>query len=98
MKMAKKISTTQNWEEYYDQADILNELLEEPVHFSLDDQLQKEILSGKRARRLKNVTIKIDPLQVQMIRKMAVTKSMPYQTLIRHWLSEKLKSELNLTR
>jgi len=64
--------------------------LEEPVHFSLDDQLQKEILFGKRARRLKNVTIKIDPLQMQMIRKMAVTKSMPYQTLIRHWLSEKI--------
>jgi predicted DNA binding CopG/RHH family protein len=97
MKMTKRKTTTQDWEEFYDQADILNELLEEPVHFSLDDQLHKEILSGKRARRLKNVTIKIDPLQVQMIRKMAVTKSMPYQTLIRHWLSEKIKSELNLS-
>ena len=94
--MALKKSTIKDWQEYYDQTDILNELLQEPVHFSLDDQIQKEILSGKRARRLKNLTIKMDPLQIQMIRKMAVTKSIPYQTLIRHWLSEKIKGELNL--
>ncbi len=96
--MASKKTTIKDWPKYYDQADILNELLEEPVHFSLDDQIQKEILSGKRARRLKNLTIKMDPLQIQMIRKMAVTKSIPYQTLIRHWLSEKIKGELNLSR
>jgi predicted DNA binding CopG/RHH family protein len=96
--VARKKSTIKDWPEYYDQSDILNELIEEPVHFSLDDQIQKEILSGKRARRLKNLTIKMDPLQIQMIRKMAVTKSIPYQTLIRHWLSEKIKGELNLSR
>jgi predicted DNA binding CopG/RHH family protein len=95
--MALKKAASKDWPEYYDQADILNELLDEPVHFSLDDQLQKEILSGKRARRLKNLTIKMDPLQIQMIRKMAVTKSIPYQTLIRLWLSEKIKGELKLT-
>jgi predicted DNA binding CopG/RHH family protein len=94
--MASKKPTIKDWPKYYDQANILNELLDEPVHFSLDDQLQKEILSGKRARRLKNLTIKMDPLQIQMIRKMAVTKSIPYQTLIRLWLSEKIKGELNL--
>jgi len=96
--VGQKKPETKDWSEYYDQVDILDELLEEPVHFSLDDQLQKEILSGKRVRRLKNLTIKMDPLQVQMIRKMAVTKSIPYQTLIRHWLSEKIKSELNLAQ
>jgi predicted DNA binding CopG/RHH family protein len=94
--VAQKKPTIKDWPAYYDQSDILNELLEEPVHFSLDDQIQKEILSGKRARRLKNLTIKMDPLQIQMIRKMAVTKSIPYQTLIRLWLSEKIKGELNL--
>jgi hypothetical protein len=96
--LSNKQATSKDWPEYYDRADILNELIEEPVHFSLDDQLQKEILFGKRARRLKNLTIKVDPLQIQMIRKMAVTKSIPYQTLIRLWLSEKIKGELNLAR
>ena len=94
--MPTKKTTNKDWAGYYDGADILSELLEEPVHFSLDDQLQKEILSGKRARRLRNLTIKMDPLQIQMIRKMAIMKSIPYQTLIRQWLSEKIKGELNL--
>jgi hypothetical protein len=90
-----KKANIKDWGEYYDRTDIFNELLEEPVHFSLDDQLQKEILSGKRTRRLKNLTIKMDPLQIQMIRKMAIMRSIPYQTLIRQWLSEKIKGELN---
>ena len=94
--MEKKKATVKDWVDYYDRTDILKELLEEPVHFSLDDQLQKEILSGRRARRLKNLTIKMDPLQIQMIRKMAIMRSIPYQTLIRQWLSEKIKGELKL--
>jgi hypothetical protein len=93
--LPKKKATIKDWDDYYDQTDIFNELLEEPVHFSLDDQLQKEILSGKRTRRLKNLTLKMDPLQIQMIRKMAIMKSIPYQTLIRQWISEKIKGELN---
>jgi predicted DNA binding CopG/RHH family protein len=83
---------------YYDQVNILDELLEEPVEFSLGERLRRDILSKKRKRRLQNITIKIDPLQVQAIRKLATTKSIPYQTLIRHWLSEEIKKELNLPK
>jgi len=36
-------------------------------------------------------------IPILMIRKLATTKSLPYQTLIRHWLSEKIKSELDAT-
>ena len=93
--MGKTKSRIENWADYYDRSDILGELLEEPVHFSLDPELQKEILAGSRAKKLKNITIKMDPIQIQMIRKLATTKSLPYQTLIRHWISEKIKSELN---
>ena len=93
--MGKTKSRIENWADYYDRSDILGELLEEPVHFSLDPELQKEILAGSRAKKLKNITIKMDPIPIQMIRKLATTKSLPYQTLIRHWLSEKIKSELN---
>ena len=93
--MGKTKSRIENWADYYDRSDILGELLEEPVHFSLDPEIQKEILAGSRAKKLKNITIKMDPIQIQMIRKLATTKSLPYQTLIRHWLSEKIKSELN---
>ena len=86
------------WADYYDQVNILDELLEEPAEFSLGERLRRNILSKKRKRRLQNITIKIDPLQVQAIRKLATTKSVPYQTLIRHWLSEEIKKELNLSK
>jgi predicted DNA binding CopG/RHH family protein len=86
------------WADYYDQINILDELLEESAEFSVGERLRRDILSKKRKRKLQNITIKIDPLQVQAIRKLATTKSIPYQTLIRHWLSEEIKKELNLSR
>jgi predicted DNA binding CopG/RHH family protein len=86
------------WADYCDQVNILDDLLEEPVEFSLGERLRRDILSKKRKRRLQNITIKIDPLQVQAMRKLATTKSVPYQTLIRHWLSEEIKKELNLLK
>jgi predicted DNA binding CopG/RHH family protein len=66
--------------------------------FSLDDQLLRDILNKKRKRKLQNVTIKMDPLQVNTIRKLATIKSMPYQTLMRHWISDKIRQELNLAK
>jgi len=35
-------------------------------------------------------------LQIQAIKKVATMKSIPYQTLIRHWLSENLRKELHI--
>ena len=46
---------------------------------------------------LKDVTLKMDPLQIVTIRKLATTKSIPYQTLIRHWLADKTRKELSLS-
>ncbi len=84
------------WAGYYDEVDILDELIEKPVEFNVGEKLRRDILSKKRKRKLQNVTIKIDPLQIKEIRKLATTKSIPYQTLIRHWLSQEIKKELNL--
>ena len=86
------------WADFYDQVNILDELLEEPMKFRLGEGLRRDILSKKRKRKLQNITIKMDPLQVKAIRKLATTKSIPYQTLIRHWLSEEIKKELNLSK
>jgi predicted DNA binding CopG/RHH family protein len=93
--MKKEKNIAKDWSEYYDQRNILDELLEDPVEFSLDDQLLQDILSRKRKRKLQNITIKMDPLQVSTIRKLATIKSIPYQTLIRHWLSDQIRKELN---
>ena len=96
--MKKKKGKEKDWAEYYDRADILDELLEDPVEFSLDDQLLRDVIDKKRKRKLQNVTIKMDPLQVNTIRKLATIKSMPYQTLVRHWISDKIRQELNLEK
>jgi predicted DNA binding CopG/RHH family protein len=93
--MGKKLQK-KDWAEYYDEKDILDELVTESIEFSLDEVLLKEIFSKDRKRKLQNVTIKIDPLHLRAIRKLATAKSIPYQTLVRHWLSEQIKKELNL--
>jgi predicted DNA binding CopG/RHH family protein len=96
--MKKENQKLNNWIDYYERVDILSELSEDPVELMLDNKLRQDILSKKRRRRLQNVTIKMDPLQIQAIRKLATTKSIPYQTLIRHWLSEEIKKELKLNK
>ena len=93
--MKKEIRTSKNWMEYYENCDLLNEIIDAPADVSLTDDLRHDILSGKRKRKLKNVTIKIDPLQVMAIKKLSAMKSIPYQTLIRHWLAESIKQEMN---
>jgi predicted DNA binding CopG/RHH family protein len=96
MKKGKR--KDKEWADYYEQRDLLEELVEDPVEFSLNDELLRDILEKKRKRKLQNVTIKMDPLQVHTIRKLATIKSIPYQTLLRHWLSDKIRQELNLVK
>jgi hypothetical protein len=81
---------------YYDKRGVIDEIVDEPIEVSLETGLRMDILSGKRKRRLKNISIKIDPLQIQAIKKVATMKSVPYQTLIRLWLSENIKRELHI--
>ena len=95
--MKKDKQKIEKWAEFYDRGSILDQIMEEPVEFSIDRKLQKDILAKKRKRKLQNVTIKMDPLQIVTIRKLATMKSIPYQTLIRHWLSDKIRKELSIS-
>ena len=54
----KKTNHRKDWRKYYEEAHILDEVLDEPTDLVLDESLREEILSGKRKRNLKNVTIK----------------------------------------
>ena len=82
--------------QYYDKHRILKEIVDEPMEMGLRTELRRSILLGKRKKKLKNISIKVDPLQIQAIKKVAAMKSMPYQILIRHWLSQNLKEELHI--
>jgi predicted DNA binding CopG/RHH family protein len=93
--MNKQNPKLKNLTRYYDDRNILDEITDESVDLILDGHLRDDILSGKRKRKLKNVTIKIDPLQVKAIKKLSTMKSIPYQTLIRSWLAESIKTEMD---
>jgi predicted DNA binding CopG/RHH family protein len=90
-----KEEKNEDWKDYYEGRNILDEISDEPVDITLEGDLRQEILSGKRKRKLKNVTIKVDPLQIVAIKKLSNMKSIPYQTLIRHWLAEGIKHEMD---
>ncbi|MBI1893632.1 MAG: hypothetical protein HYS14_05940 [Candidatus Rokubacteria bacterium] len=86
----------ENLAEYYDRRGVLAEVVEKPVEFALDEELRRQILKGNRARRLQNISIKLDPAQIQALRKIATMRSIPYQTLIRQWLAEGIRRELRV--
>ena len=81
---------------YYDRRGVLGELVDRPVEFALDEELRGQIREGSRGRRLRNVSIKLDPVQIQAVRKIATMRSVPYQTLIRQWLAEAIRKELRI--
>ena len=93
--MGGQKASARKWVTYYEQEKILDEILEETVNVTLDEGIRLDIISGKRKRKLKNITIKIDPLHVQAIKKLATMKSIPYQTLVRQWLAADIKNELD---
>ena len=82
--------------EYYDARGILREIVEEDVDLGLRDALRRDILTGKRKRKLRNISIKVDPLYLQSIKRIATTKGIPYQTLLRLWLVEHVRKELKI--
>ena len=83
-------------EEYYDKHGVLSEITEGEVALSLDDALRQDILSGKRKRKLRNITIKLDPLYLVSIKKVATRKGIQYQTLVRQWVAENIRKELKI--
>jgi len=92
-KAAKKKVTD---EKYYDKRGILSEIVEGDVVLSLEDALKQDILAGKRKRKLRNITIKLDPLYLLSIKKVATKKGIPYQTLVRQWVAENIRKELKI--
>ncbi|MDI6793225.1 MAG: CopG family antitoxin [bacterium] len=83
--------------EFWDNHGILDFVSEIDEPITLDSKLKEDILSGKRRRKLKNISLKIEPVFIQAIQKIATQKSIPYQSLIRMWLAENIRKELRLT-
>jgi hypothetical protein len=98
MKMRRRASKVEESPgAYYGRRGELAEIEERPFTLALDEALRDAILKGQRTRRLKNVSLKLDPALIQAVRKLATMKSIPYQTLIRRWLAENIRKELRLS-
>ncbi|HUO76493.1 MAG TPA: hypothetical protein VMU21_02855 [Thermodesulfovibrionales bacterium] len=93
---AKAATKKMTDEEYYDKKGVLGEIIEKDIAISLDEALAKDIVAGKRKRKLQNVTIKLDPLYLMSIKKVATKKGIPKQTLVRQWVAEKIRRELKI--
>ena len=96
-KPSQRVRSKLSEAEWFDRHGILDEIVDGDVEFALDEELRRQILRGERGRRLKNVTVKLDPVQVIALRKIATKRAIPYQTLIREWLAEGIRRELRLT-
>jgi len=94
--MKAKAETTMTDEKYYDKQGVLGEIITGDIAISLDEALAKDIVTGKRRRKLQNVTIKLDPLYLISIKKVATKRGIPYQTLMRQWVAEKIRKELKI--
>ncbi len=93
--MTTQKAMPRKWAQYYNQKNILEEIKEESVTVTLAEGLLQDIVSGKRKRKLKNISIRMDPLHVKAIKKLATMKAIPYQTLVRHWLAEDIRKGLD---
>ncbi|PIY46296.1 MAG: hypothetical protein COZ05_05920 [Armatimonadetes bacterium CG_4_10_14_3_um_filter_59_10] len=62
--------------------------------FGLAPRLRDDILSGRRKRAKVSVSLRLDPAHLAAVKKVATVKSLGYQNLMRMWIAEKLKDEL----
>lgn len=92
----KKIKEEVTDAQYYDTHGVITDIADDDIDLSLDEELRQDILKGKRKRTLRNISIKLDPLYLQFIKKAATSRGIPYQTLVRLWLTEKIGKELKI--
>ena len=76
-------SSADYWDEFED--------VEEPIE--LEPELKKRIMQNANKRLL---TLRLEPYQIDVAKKIARRKSIGYQTLMRMWISEGIKREVKL--
>jgi predicted DNA binding CopG/RHH family protein len=94
--MTKKVPEFRTEEEearFWDEHDS-TEFVEdfEPVEIELSTELEDEILSKRELK--KQITLRLEPSQIDAVKKIAVKKGLPYQTLIRLWITERIRTEI----
>ena len=65
--MPRRTSLRESPAAYYDRRGVLKGLRTTDVAFALDEELRRQILGAEHGRRLRNVSIKLDPAQIQAL-------------------------------
>ena len=91
--MAKKVPKFRTEEEealFWDEHDS-TEFIEdfEPIEIELSNELEDGILSKRELK--KPITLRLEPNQIDAVKKIACKKGLPYQTLIRLWITERIR-------
>jgi len=76
------------WDEH-DNTEFITDL--EPVDIKVSPELENEILNKRELK--KPITLRLEPYQIDAVKKIAVKRGLPYQTLIRMWINEKIKND-----
>jgi len=74
------------WDEH-DTTEYADEF--ETVNLEMDPKLEAEILKKRELK--KPVTLRLEPGQIETVKKIAENKGLPYQTLIRMWITEAIQ-------
>jgi len=76
------------WDEH-DTTDFIGDF--EPTEIELDQELKEKILNKSEPK--KPITIRLETNQIEAVKKIAISKGLPYQTLIRMWINEAIRKE-----
>lgn len=94
--MTKKIPEFRSEEEEalfwdsHDSTEYLDDL--EPVEIEVTPELKEKISSARELK--KPITLRLEPNQIDAVKKIASKKGLPYQTLIRMWIVEGISREV----
>ena len=93
--MAKKVPEFKTEEEearFWDEHDSIEFIEEfEPVEIKVSPELEEKIMNRRELK--KPITLRLEPKQIDTVKKIAIMKGLPYQTLIRMWITERIKTE-----
>lgn len=73
----------------HDSTDYLDELKE--IKVKISPKLKQKV--KERAQLKKPVTLRLEPKQIELAKKLSRKKSVPYQTLLRMWIAEGIEKE-----
>ena len=83
-----------SWREVPEFADESEEALFWAGH-QLDARLMNSALHRPDVRESTTITLRFDPRMLARIKRLARSRYLNYQSMIKQWLSERLESELN---